>query len=148
MKRMHVNLKTSDLSESVRFYTELFGAAPTKRKSDYAKWMLDDPHVNFSLSATEGDPGIEHLGIEAETEEELAGLRTGIARAESVVREASTYDEGDTTCCYAASDKTWIADPQGVAWEAFHTHGERETYYAEEEASACCADGDPSAACC
>ena len=139
MKRMHVNLKTSDLDTSVRFYTELFGTAPTKHESDYAKWMLDDPRLNFSLSATSGEPGIEHLGIEAETADELADLRAGIARAEGATHEANIFEEGDTTCCYANSDKTWVTDPQGVAWEAFHSHGESDTYFAEEDgAAACC----------
>lgn len=134
MKRMHVNLKTNDLSASVRFYTHLFGAAPTKQEKDYAKWMLEDPRVNFSLSATGGKAGIEHLGIQAESEAELEALRAGIARAEST----AVRDEGETTCCYANSDKTWVRDPQGVEWEAFFTHGESATYFAEEAAEDCC----------
>ncbi len=136
MKRMHVMLKVHDLDESVRFYTHLFGTGPTTQKDDYAKWMLDDPRVNFSIApGAESEAGIEHLGIQAETPEELSELRAGIARAES----EAVHDEGETTCCYANSDKTWVRDPQGVEWEAFYTHGASETYFADgAEASACC----------
>jgi catechol 2,3-dioxygenase-like lactoylglutathione lyase family enzyme len=125
MKRMHVMLRVRDLEESLRFYTELFGAAPTVRKSDYAKWMLEDPRVNFSIGEKGDGLGIEHLGIQAETSEELAELRERIGRAGGTVE-----NEGETTCCYASSDKTWVVDAQGVAWEAFHTHGEAATYSA------------------
>ncbi len=131
MKRMHVMLKVNNLNESVEFYSALFGVAPTKQKEDYAKWMLDDPRVNFSIAERDGEKGIEHLGIEAETEDELVELRSNIDRTQSLARA-----EGDTTCCYANSDKSWVSDPQGVEWEAFHTYGESESYTAEEEA--CC----------
>ena len=131
MKRMHVMLKVNDLNESVEFYSTLFGASPTKQREDYAKWMLDDPRVNFSIAEREGAKGIEHLGIEAESEEELLELRSNIDRTHGLSR-----DEGETTCCYANSDKSWITDPQGVEWEAFHTFGESESYLAEE--TACC----------
>lgn len=131
MKRMHVMLKVNNLNESVEFYSSLFGVAPTKQKEDYAKWMLDDPRVNFAIAEREGAKGIEHLGIEAESEEELQELRSNIDRTHGLAR-----DEGETTCCYANSDKTWIADPQGVEWEAFRTFGESEEYGVEEEA--CC----------
>lgn len=131
MKRMHVMLKVNNLSESIEFYSTLFGAAPTKQKEDYAKWMLEDPRVNFSIAEREGAKGIEHLGIEAESEEELQELRSNIDRTHGLAR-----NEGETTCCYANSDKTWIADPQGVEWEAFRTFGESEKYGVEEET--CC----------
>lgn len=131
MKRMHVMLKVNDLDESIEFYNTLFGTDPTVRKKDYAKWMLEDPRVNFSIAERPGAKGIEHLGIEAETEAELEELRTNIGRAHGKAR-----DEGETTCCYANSDKTWIADPQDVEWEAFHTFGESEVYAEEEQA--CC----------
>ncbi len=131
MKRMHVMLKVNNLNESVEFYSTLFGVAPTKQKEDYAKWMLDDPRVNFSIAEREGTKGIEHLGIEAESEEELLELRSNIDRTHGLSR-----NEGETTCCYANSDKSWITDPQGVEWEAFHTFGESENYSVEEEA--CC----------
>ncbi|WP_138430837.1 ArsI/CadI family heavy metal resistance metalloenzyme [Fodinibius saliphilus] len=131
MKRMHVMLKVNDLEESVEFYSTLFGVAPTKQKDDYAKWMLDDPRVNFSIAQREGDKGIEHLGIQAENEKELGELRTKIDRTHGLAR-----NEGDTTCCYANSDKSWITDPQGVEWEAFYTFGESEDYSTQE--TACC----------
>ncbi len=132
MKRMHVMLKVNNLNESIEFYSALFGVAPTKQKEDYAKWMLDDPRVNFSIAEREGSKGIEHLGIEAETEEELLELRSNIDRTQTLAR-----NEGETTCCYANSDKSWVSDPQGVEWEAFHTYGESEDYSKEEQAACC-----------
>jgi catechol 2,3-dioxygenase-like lactoylglutathione lyase family enzyme len=132
MKRLHVMLRVKALDEATRFYSALFDAEPTKRKPDYAKWMLDDPRVNFSISEKEGEFGIEHLGIQAETPEELDELRERIDRAGGTVT-----NEGETTCCYANSDKTWVVDAQGVPWEAFYTSGEAETY-ADGVASACC----------
>lgn len=131
MKRMHVMLKVNDLSESIEFYQTLFGTKPTVEKEDYAKWMLEDPRVNFSISDRPGEKGIEHLGIQAEDELELEDLRTKIGRAHGLLRE-----EGETTCCYANSDKTWITDPQGISWEAFYTFGESESYTADEQV--CC----------
>lgn len=132
MKRMHVMLKVNDLNESVEFYKTLFGINPTVQKEDYAKWMLDDPRVNFSIAEREGEKGIEHLGIQAESEQELEDLRTKIGRAHGL----ATKEEGKTTCCYANSDKSWITDPQGVSWEAFYTFGESDVYTTEEQA--CC----------
>lgn len=127
MKRMHVMLRVEDLDEATRFYSELFGAAPSSQKSDYAKWMLEDPRVNFSIAEKEEDFGIEHLGIEAQTPGELEELRERIDRAGGTVN-----NEGETTCCYANSDKTWVVDQQGVSWEAFYTSGEADTYRGEE----------------
>lgn len=124
-------LKVNNLEESVKFYSTLFRAEPTKRREDYAKWMLDDPRLNFSIAEREGTKGIEHLGIEAETEQELEELRINIDRTHALSR-----DEGETTCCYANSDKSWVTDPQGVEWEAFHTFGESENYNNKEHA--CC----------
>lgn len=131
MKRMHVMLKVNNLDESVKFYSTLFGIKPTKQKEDYAKWKLNDPRVNFSIAESEGPKGIEHLGIEAESEEDLKELRTNINRLHGMVR-----NEGETTCCYANSDKSWVSDPQGVDWEAFRTFGESESYRAETKT--CC----------
>lgn len=156
MKRMHVMLKVRDLEGSVDFYRELFGAEPTVRKDDYAKWMLEDPRVNFSLGvAAEGTaPGIEHLGIQAETAEELEQLRQRIRRLEAAAG-ATVDDEGETTCCYANSDKTWVVDGQGVAWEAFHSHGTAPTYYSAQgetgatgRGAACCAPQPAAEPCC
>lgn len=130
MKRMHIMLKVNNLAESIEFYSTLFGVSPTKQKADYAKWMLDDPRVNFSIAERDGAKGIEHLGIEAETEGELEELRSNIGRTQGLAR-----NEGETTCCYANSDKSWVSDPQGVEWEAFRTFGESESYTSQE---ACC----------
>ena len=124
MKRLHVHVSVKDLDASVRFYSQLFATGPTVHKSDYAKWMLDDPRVNFAISKREaGVAGISHLGIQAEDEGELAEIYDRLARAERPIVEAKA-----TTCCYAKSDKQWIADPQGVPWETFFTYGEATVY--------------------
>lgn len=146
MKRLHVHVAVADLPQSVRFYATLFAAEPTVVKPDYAKWMLDDPRVNFAISARgRADLGVEHLGIQAETEEELAEVYERLGRADRPVVE-----EKATTCCYARGDKQWIADPQGVSWETFLTHGEATVYghggsgrlvRAEPARVACCDGG-------
>lgn len=123
MKRLHVNLSVADLDESIRFYAMLFASEPTVRKDDYAKWMLDDPRVNFSLSKCGRSAGIDHLGIQTDDEQELAEVFERLATAGRPV-----VDEGETTCCYARSTKRWVTDPQGVAWETFLTHGASVTY--------------------
>ena len=124
MKRFHVHVSVEDLAQSVRFYSTLFATKPTVLKPDYAKWMLEDPRVNFAISTGAGhDAGISHLGIQAEDEGELAAVYDRLARAERPVVE-----EKAATCCYARSDKQWIADPQGVAWETFYTYGEATVY--------------------
>lgn len=123
MKRLHVHVSVADLEQSVRFYATLFAAEPTVLKPDYAKWMLEDPRVNFAISRRAVSPGIEHLGIQVEDETELAEIYDRLSRAERPVLE-----EKATTCCYAKSDKQWIADPQGVAWETFLTNGEATVY--------------------
>jgi catechol 2,3-dioxygenase-like lactoylglutathione lyase family enzyme len=124
MKRFHVNLAVDDLAQSVRFYSTLFATEPTVLKPDYAKWMLEDPRVNFSISTASGRrSGISHLGIQAEDEGELAEIYGRLAQAERPVVE-----EKATTCCYARSHKQWIADPQGVEWETFYTYGESTVY--------------------
>ncbi len=143
MKRMHVMLRVADLDASISFYAALFGEQPGKRKADYARWMLDDPRLNFSIAQTDDAHGIEHLGIQAETPDELAELRARIDAAGGTV-----VNEGETTCCYATSDKTWVVDAQGVSWEAFHTSGDAETYRSAAPVAAgvpCCA---PGSACC
>jgi catechol 2,3-dioxygenase-like lactoylglutathione lyase family enzyme len=135
MKRIHINLQVLDLDRAVSFYSRLFAARPTKLRDDYAKWALDDPRLNFSVSQTDGRARLEHLGIEAETREELAELRGRIARIEDL-RDDAVREEGETTCCYANSDKTWVTDPVDLAWEIFHTHGESDTNRAAGDA--CC----------
>jgi catechol 2,3-dioxygenase-like lactoylglutathione lyase family enzyme len=123
MKRMHVHVSVDDLAQSIRFYSTLFAAEPTVRKDDYAKWLLDDPRVNFAISTGSGKPGVSHLGIQAEDAGELAEIYDRLSRAERPVVE-----EKAATCCYARSDKQWVADPQGVPWETFFTYGEATTY--------------------
>lgn len=139
MKRLHVNVTVENLKDSIRFYAHLFAAEPTVVKPDYAKWMLDDPRVNFAITTHGSRVGIDHLGIQAETEEEMKEIQGRLNAAESPV-----LDQGEVTCCYAKSDKSWIADPQGIAWETFLTRGESAEYGATTElaalsdASACC----------
>ena len=125
MKRMHVHAKTRDLDGSIAFYSAMFGAEPTVVKSDYAKWQLEDPRVNFaiSLAGCGTSEGIEHLGIQAENPGELAEVYAGLAKADQPVLE-----EGKTTCCYARSEKSWVRDPNGIVWEAFFTDGEATVY--------------------
>jgi catechol 2,3-dioxygenase-like lactoylglutathione lyase family enzyme len=123
MKRLHVHVGVDDLAASIRFYTTLFAAEPTVLKPDYAKWMLEDPRVNFAISQRGGRAGVQHLGIQVEDEAELAEVYDRLASAERPV-----LAEGRTTCCYARSDKRWISDPQGVAWETFLTFGASTVY--------------------
>ena len=123
MKRLHVHVGVTDLAHSIAYYTNLFGSEPTLVRDDYAKWMLDDPRVNFAISHGHAATGIEHLGIQAETPEELAEVTARLNKA-----DAPLLAEGETTCCYARSEKSWTADPQGVVWEAFHTMAEARTY--------------------
>jgi catechol 2,3-dioxygenase-like lactoylglutathione lyase family enzyme len=138
MKRFHVHAQVEDLATSIAFYSKLFGAQPTRTEVDYAKWMLQDPRINFAISARGGKPGIDHLGIQAETPEELAELK---ARAESA--DAALLDQGATTCCYSRSEKHWVTDPQGIAWEHFQTLDSipvfSEPANKPDQASACCA---------
>jgi catechol 2,3-dioxygenase-like lactoylglutathione lyase family enzyme len=123
MKRLHVHVAVDDLAQSIRFYAALFAAEPTVLKPDYAKWMLDDPRVNFAISARGHKAGVDHLGIQVESGDELAEVYERLERADRPV-----LAEGSTTCCYAKSEKSWITDPQGVAWETFHTTGESTVY--------------------
>ena len=123
MKRLHVHVSVKDLAASIRFYSRLFAAEPSVRKDDYAKWMLDDPRVNFAISQRDGKPGVQHLGIQVENRGELAEVYARLQQAERPVIE-----EGETTCCYAHSEKSWIDDPQGVQWETFLTSGESTVY--------------------
>lgn len=140
MKRLHVNVTVPSIEDAIGFYSSLFGDQPTVVKPDYAKWMLEDPRVNFAVSLGE-KLGVEHLGIQAETPCELASL---FNRADTL--RAPQFKEGEVTCCYAKSKKTWITDTAGVAWELFHTHGDSETRNgagaagaAASEPVACCA---------
>lgn len=131
MKRFHVHVNVADLDASIGFYSVLFGTAPTVRKADYAKWMLDDPRLNFAISRRDRAPGIDHLGLQAEDGSELAAIGARLIEADRVA-----LAEQGTTCCYAHSDKYWAEDPQGVRWETFHTHGDATTYSAPQAEAA------------
>ena len=123
MKRLHVHVAVENLDASIRFYSHLFATEPTVLKDDYAKWMLEDPRVNFAISARGAQAGVEHLGIQVENRVELSDVYSRLQRANGPVLE-----EGATTCCYAKSEKSWISDPQGIKWETFFTTGESTTY--------------------
>jgi catechol 2,3-dioxygenase-like lactoylglutathione lyase family enzyme len=116
VKRLHVHVAVHDLQQSIRFYSALFAAEPAVKKDDYAKWMLDDPRVNFAISTRGGKAGLDHLGIQAENAAELEDLGIRLAQADVAVTA-----QKDAACCYAKSDKYWTIDPQGIAWESFHT---------------------------
>ena len=116
MKRFHVHVSVDDLAKSIHFYKALFGVEPTVLKDDYAKWMLDDPRVNFAISKRGDTPGVNHLGIQVEDDDELQDMRDKLTRADRPV-----FDQEDAACCYAESRKHWVEDPQGIAWETFHT---------------------------
>ena len=118
MKRLHVHVAVEDLADAVRFYSQLFAAEPVVLETDYAKWILEDPCVNFAVSRRGVKPGIQHLGIQVESRRELEEVYERLKRAERPMLE-----EGTTTCCYARSEKSWIDDPQGVSWETFLTTG-------------------------
>jgi catechol 2,3-dioxygenase-like lactoylglutathione lyase family enzyme len=139
MKRLHVHVAVKNIEQSTRFYSALFATEPAVVKADYAKWMLDDPRVNFAISTRGREPGLDHLGIQVEDAEELKDVSVRLKQAGAPVLE-----QGATTCCYAQSEKSWINDPQGIAWETFLTTGES-TVYGEDgpttaaEGSACCA---------
>ena len=137
MKRMHVHVAVTDLEASMRYYTTLFGTGPTVRKEDYAKWMLEDPRVNFAISARGRAPGVDHLGIQVEEPAALAEITARLHSAEQGLRQ-----ETDAHCCYARSDKTWSTDPSGIRWESFHSHGEITSYGLDAEPAeartACC----------
>ena len=123
MKRFHVHVSVKSLDESIRFYSTLFGTAPSVEKPDYAKWMLDDPRVNFAISTRDAKYGVNHLGLQVQSDEELSGLEAQLRKA-----DASLVRECGTTCCYANSDKYWVTDPQGVPWETFRTLGNAPVY--------------------
>jgi catechol 2,3-dioxygenase-like lactoylglutathione lyase family enzyme len=123
MKRMHVHIAVDDLARSIDFYSALFDSQPALVKPDYAKWMLDDPRVNFAISTRGREPGLDHLGIQVENKAELREVYARLRKAGGTIIE-----QGDTVCCYAKSEKSWIDDPTGIAWETFHTTGESTDY--------------------
>jgi catechol 2,3-dioxygenase-like lactoylglutathione lyase family enzyme len=142
MKRFHVHVAVKDLASSIRFYSTLFGAEPTVTKSDYAKWMLDDPRINFAISERGARTGVNHLGLQVDSDEELEQLRVQAQRADLVAAA-----EKNVSCCYARGNKYWYTDPQGVAWETYHTLEQVEFFSANADqrersdtslASCCC----------
>lgn len=139
MQRIHVHVSVAELDRSLAFYRSLFGREPDIRKPDYARWMLDDPRVNFAIKVSERERGVGHVGIQAESLEELGDVRARLAAA-----EAEQLHQDDTRCCYSRSTKTWVRDPDGVSWETFVTF---ETG-ADAGSAGCCAAGDPAAAGC
>ena len=144
MKRFHVHMHVDDLSKNIAFCSAMFNQPPARTEGDYAKWMLEDPPVNFAISTRGSKPGVDHLGIQVGSADELAALKDNATRADMAL-----LDEGETTCCYARSDKYWVTDPQGLAWEQFHTLDTipvfSEAPPAAAQAGACCA---PRSGCC
>ena len=139
MKRFRVHAHVEDLQASIAFYSKLFGAQATRVESEDAKWMVQDPRLNFAISACGGAPGVDHLGFQTDTENELVELKARAKEADMAV-----LDDGNTNCCYANSDKHWVTDPQGIAWEHFHTLKDIPVFsgrkaQANEEPAACCA---------
>ena len=142
MKRFHIHVHVDDLAASIAFYSKLFAAEPARVETDYAKWMLDDPRVNFAISTHGTIAGVDHLGFQVDDAAELAELAKRVEAADMAL-----LDQGETTCCYARSDKHWVLDPQGIAWEHFHTldgapvYGESRQASPSSEATSCCAPG-------
>jgi len=144
MKRFHVHVAVPDLQQSIRFYSTMFGAQPSVVKPDYAKWMLEDPRVNFAISQRGGGKGINHLGFQVDDAAELTELHSRLQAA-----DAGVLAERDVSCCYARSDKYWVTDPAGVPWESFHSLGTVPYYNGGSEADekgACCAPSDEAKA--
>ena len=138
MKRMHIHVGVDHLEQSINFYSALFGAQPSKTKSDYAKWLLDDPCINFAISTRVEKTGVNHLGIQVEADEELEELRARMKDA-----DLSVFDEGETVCCYARSDKSWVEDPAGIAWEAYKTM-EEARFFGAADAPGAGASSEPA----
>ncbi len=126
MKRFHVNVSVAEIGASTKFYNTLFGVEPTVLKEDYAKWMLDDPRINFSITESTKSRGVNHIGLQADTMEELEAIQSRLHDAQE-----NTFDQPEAECCYAKSSKTWVHDPDDVAWETFFTHGQI-TYYGDD----------------
>jgi catechol 2,3-dioxygenase-like lactoylglutathione lyase family enzyme len=146
MKRLHIHVGVKDLERSVRFYSTLFGQKPAKEKPGYAKWMLEDPRVNFAISTLTKSEGVDHLGIQVEEPKELEELTERLKKA-----DMGLYDEGETTCCYARSEKAWVQDPSGVAWETYRTMADVEVFNdktsVNEDAECCVADNAEEKCC-
>ncbi len=149
MKRFHLHLAVDDLAQNIDFYTTLFGCKPSVQHDDYAKWMLDDPRINFAISNRSAKLGLDHLGIQAEDEEELQDIKL---RLDATQRPIETQEQA--ACCYMRSDKYWITDPQGIAWESFHSLSEIPTFNDKKASSdgenpfACRPAGNAASSCC
>jgi len=148
MKRLHLHVSVPDIEQAVAFYSTLFGAPPVVVKDDYAKWMVEDPRVNLAISTRAQALGVDHVGVQVDSADELGELAMRLKAAGEV-----TFDQEATICCYAKSDKSWITDPAGVRWETFYTHGEATSYgedadFPEAAATACCAPQPAKQACC
>ena len=136
MKRFHVHVAVNDLDKSIRFYSKVFASEPTVVKSDYAKWMIEDPRINFAISSRGAETGINHLGLQVDSNEEFQAMRDQLLAADSGIVE-----ETGANCCYAKSDKYWVTDPQGIAWETYHTLGSIPMFGTESQSqgeTACC----------
>ena len=158
MKRMHIHVGVEKLDHSIKFYSALFGSDPVKTKADYAKWMLDDPRINFAIS-TRAKLGVDHLGVQVDQEQELQELRQRLEQA-----DMSLFDEGEAVCCYARSEKSWVSDPSGIAWEAYTTMEDVQLFAGDSDHSAteqeacctpetmgqpdCCVPSEKTAGCC
>ena len=158
MKRFHIHVGVKDLAKSVQFYSTLFGQEPAKLKTDYAKWLLEDPRINFAISTGAGENGADHLGIQVDEDSELEEITRRLKDA-----DLGVFDEGEATCCYAESKKAWVQDPAGIPWEAYRTMADAETFRgaegdqdagtccageADDEQSDCCASVDSGKSCC
>ncbi len=135
MKRMHIHVGVESLDQGIRFYSTLFGAAPVKTKTDYAKWMLDDPRINFAISTRTRMKGVDHLGLQVDEDSELEELRARLKSSDITI-----FDEGETDCCYAHSEKSWVEDPAGIAWETYRSMKDIRTWFNDEpdKGVACC----------
>lgn len=146
MKRLHIHVGVTDLEKSVEFYSTLFGQKPVKLKNDYAKWLIDDPSVNFAISTQSQEVGVNHLGIQVETPAELAEITGRLKKA-----DLGVYDEGETTCCYSQSNKAWVSDPAGVPWETYQNMADVEVYSrpkTEDSGASCCVPNESETSCC
>jgi catechol 2,3-dioxygenase-like lactoylglutathione lyase family enzyme len=152
MRRFHVHVRVAELDQSVGFYTTLFGVSPTVLKSDYAKWMLDDPKVNFAISINTSSIGLDHLGLQVESDEDLGTIAERLKAAGNAVAT-----QKEAACCYAVGNKEWVADPSGISWETFHTFGENTIYGADTaprnqpamvSSGGCCPATLPGSTCC
>lgn len=146
MKRFHIHIGVEDLAKSVQFYSTLFGHAPVKLKEDYAKWLLDDPKLNFAISTRSSEKGLNHLGIQVDDNLELTQITERLKKA-----DLGVFDEGEVTCCYAKSNKAWVTDPAGIPWEAYQNMADAQVFSEEpktEEAPACSMPSKEPTGCC